>query len=81
MYKFDINTTNASKGVALMLILWHHLFFRLPDEYGFIVYSTALLAKVCVAIFVVLSGYGLSESVKNKNINLFSFYKKRLTKL
>jgi len=80
MYKFDISATNASKGIALMLILWHHLFYQHP-EYGIIVFATAKLAKVCVAMFVVLSGYGLSESVKNKNINLFAFYKKRLTKL
>ncbi len=80
MYKFDINATNASKGIALMLILWHHLFYQHP-EYGFIVFFTAKLAKVCVGIFVILSGYGLSESVKNKNIDLFAFYKKRLKKL
>ena len=37
-----------------------------------------LLAKVCIDIFVILSGYGYSESIKNKPIGLLTFYKKRL---
>ncbi len=78
--KFDVSITNASKGMALMLILWHHLFYERPEE-GFIVYQTALLAKVCVGIYVVLSGYGLAESVKRKGLNLLSFYKRRVVKL
>ncbi|MDD3323642.1 MAG: acyltransferase [Sulfurospirillaceae bacterium] len=78
--KFDVSITNASKGFALMLILWHHLFYEMP-QYGFIVHQSALLAKVCVAIYVVLSGYGLAESVKNKPLQLWSFYKRRVVKL
>jgi len=78
--KFDVSITNASKGMALMLILWHHLFYEKP-EMGFVVFQTALLAKVCVGIYVVLSGYGLSESTKRKGLDLFSFYKHRLLKL
>ena len=78
--KFDVSITNASKGIALMLILWHHLFFEKP-EMGFWVFQTALLAKVCVGIYVVLSGYGLSESTKHKGLHLFSFYKHRVLKL
>lgn len=74
---FDMNTTNACKGVALILLLWHHLFYQHP-EFGFVVYHTARLAKVCVAIFVLLSGYGFSESVKFKNVGLVQFYKNRL---
>ena len=78
--KFDVSITNASKGMALMLILWHHLFYEKP-EMGLIVYQTALLAKVCVGIYVVLSGYGLAESVKKKGLDLGVFYKRRLLKL
>lgn len=78
--KFDISLTNASKGMALMLILWHHLFYEKPEA-GWIVYQTALLAKVCVGIYVVLSGYGLGESVKKRGLELASFYKRRLVKL
>lgn len=80
LQKFDVSVTNASKGMALMLILWHHLFYEKP-EVGFLVYQTALLAKVCVGIYVVLSGYGLAESIKNKVLNVGAFYKRRVVKL
>lgn len=78
--KFDVSITNASKGMALMLILWHHLFYEKP-EMGFVVFQTALLAKVCVGIYVVLSGYGLAESVKKRGLEIGAFYKRRLLKI
>ncbi|AFL68171.1 acyltransferase family protein [Sulfurospirillum barnesii] len=78
--KFDISITNASKGMALMLILWHHLFYEKPES-GWLVFQTALLAKVCVGIYVVLSGYGLAESIKKRGMELGVFYKRRLLKL
>ena len=78
--KFDISITNASKGMALMLILWHHLFYEKP-EMGWLVFQTALLAKVCVGIYVILSGYGLAESIKHKKLDIASFFKRRLVKL
>jgi len=78
--KFDVSITNASKGMALMLILWHHLFYEKPEA-GWLVFQTALLAKVCVGIYVVLSGYGLAESIKKRGLDIASFYKRRLLKL
>lgn len=78
--KFDISITNASKGMALMLILWHHLFYEKPET-GWLVFQTALLAKVCVGIYVILSGYGLAESIKHKKLDIASFFKRRLVKL
>ncbi len=78
--KFDTQFTNVSKGFALILLLWHHLFYELPES-GFLVYQSAMLAKVCVAIYVVLSGYGLAESVKNRGLDIPLFFKKRFTKL
>ena len=77
---FDPTTTNAAKGVALLLLLWHHLFYQNP-EFGPLVHGTAVLAKVCVAIFVILSGYGLAESVRANPPGLLAFYKKRLSRL
>lgn len=79
--KFDVSITNASKGMALMLILWHHLFYEHTHDEGFLVYQSALLAKVCVGIYVVLSGYGLAESIKHKALDLVAFYKRRVLKL
>ncbi len=70
---FDKKQTNIAKGVALLLLLWHHLFFNKPDNYNmfsslFSVNGIPLeciiadLCKVCVAIFLLLSGYGLFKS-------------------
>ena len=75
---FSINSTNSCKGLSLLLLLWHHLFYQHPD-FGHIVYRTALLSNVCIALFVILSGYGFSESIKQKTIGLFEFYKRRLS--
>lgn len=77
---FNLSATDASKGMALLLLLWHHLFYEHP-EYGMVTYMVANLAKVCVSIFLILSGYGLTESIKNKRVGLIDFYKKRLIKL
>lgn len=78
--KFDTSATNSCKGVALMLLLWHHLFYLSP-EYGLFVNETAKIAKVCVAIFLILSGYGLTESIRAKRTEILAFYKKQLAKL
>lgn len=77
---FSINSTNSCKGVALLLLLWCHLFYKLPES-GFWTFKISLASKVCVAIFVILSGYGFSESIKIRKLGLFEFYKKRLVRL
>ena len=75
---FDLRATNMVKGVALCLLLWHHLFYKHP-EFGLWVYNSALVSKICVTIFVVLSGYGLF--VSSQKMSLLSFYRVRLSKL
>jgi len=75
--KFDSQSTNSVKGVALLLLLWHHLFFEHP-EFGYWIYVTGILAKVCVATFVFLSGYGFTQSMKLKPVGLKAFYATRL---
>jgi len=62
---FSIGSINSCKGIALLLLLWHHLFYQ-HSEFGHLTYTLAVLSKVCVALFVILSGYGYSESVKSK---------------
>lgn len=75
---FDKRQTNIAKGVALLLMLWHHLFDEsLSNEFVsiFVIDSTPIesiiskYAKVCVAIFLFLSGFGLYRSfiIKRKN--------------
>ena len=59
---FTNQYTNISKGIALLLLLFHYLGLN-PELHLF---STSGIAnviaeqcKVCVAIFLILSGYGL----------------------
>lgn len=79
-FTFDKSATNCCKGLALVLLLWHHLFYSHP-EYGFFVHTTALMAKVCVSIFIFLSGYGLTVSSQKYPCGLWSFYRKRYVKI
>lgn len=79
-HHFDQNFTNSAKGFALLLLLWHHLFYA-RSEFGTLVQNSAILAKVCVAIFIILSGFGFAESVRLKTQFAGSFIQKRLTSL
>lgn len=53
--------TGIIKGVAICLMLWHHLF---PNALYFdgstAVVFMAFVGKVCVSLFLLMSGYGLS---------------------
>lgn len=90
MLKLTISDTNALKGLALLLLLFHHLFYKNPGIYDDIhlignynlVQTIGKIAHLCVAMFVFLSGYGLTmkylslESLQKKD-----FYISRFTKL
>lgn len=82
---FTVKDTNIIKGIAVYMLLWHHLFYNSSVDVINGIYSlTGILAyysKVCVAIFLVLSGYGLTESYKKKRLKAIDFYKKTLKKL
>ena len=52
--------TASVKGIAILFMLWHHLFLNVPD-YGTLTHSMAIVAKVCVALFLFVSGYGLTK--------------------
>lgn len=52
--------TSAIKGIAILLMLWHHLFLS-TTEYGTLTQSLAIVFKVCVALFLFVSGYGLTR--------------------
>ena len=67
---YSIGDTNIAKCVAVVLLLTHHLFagsLPAPIPAGSDPRrGAATLAKVCVAMFVFLSGYGLSVSFKKR---------------
>lgn len=91
MYKaLSQRDTNVLKGIALLLLLIHHLFYidnGLYDDITLagrgIVQTIGLWSKVCVAILVFLSGYGLTVQAKKTGGvgNLARFYWRRFTKL
>ena len=73
---FSIRQTNIAKGIACILLLIHHLFYS-PKSYddftslcliGDVPLESifAVMCKVCVAIFLLLSGYGVNESINHK---------------
>ena len=78
---FDKRQSNIAKGVAVLLLLWHHVFTDSARVRGSItsflfVGDTPLaclispICKVCVALFCVISGYGMFksfDSYANKN--------------
>lgn len=80
----SIQDSNVLKGVALILLLWHHLFYvdngMYSDikvwDYG-VVNQIGQLGKVCVALFVFLSGYGLIVSTDPLTFKARLFYVKR----
>lgn len=80
------------KGIALLMLLCHHLFYptqmELFDDYSIpilnqgVVLTIGMCSKICVAIFVFLSGYGLTVSAQEKEqTNYFDYFKRRVLKL
>ena len=65
-YHITLNESNVIKGVAICAMLWHHLFLEHP-EYGPVAFKLALTCKMCVALFVFLSGYGMAMQYQ-KNV-------------
>ena len=74
MRQFGKRENAIVKGAAIVLMLVHHLFYQeeylenciflLPHEKeGLLLFGQ--LSKVCVALFVLLSGYGLYKSWEN----------------
>lgn len=65
---FDKNVSSQLKAFALVLMIMHHLwywpFFALfkSISYGHLLLSIGMLGKICVGMFLFVSGYGLMAS-------------------
>lgn len=63
---FTKENTNTLKGLAVLLLLMHHGFQSLEITFSIlgvdVIRHLFLLGKICVAIFTVLSGYGLHKA-------------------
>lgn len=73
---FSKNETLKAKGIAILLLLFHHLFYDSEriEQSGVqflifqqdIVQQIAVAARICVWIFVFLSAYGLTYQYVNR---------------
>ena len=75
--ELSLNDTMLLKGVALLLLLAHHLFYQGIGYndihlYGshYLVKEIGIVPKLCVAIFVFLSGYGLTVNTDKSLTNI-----------
>ncbi|MDO4924993.1 MAG: hypothetical protein Q3980_04965 [Turicibacter sp.] len=86
-FELTLNETKVIKGVAILLMLIHH-FFSFPDwinsgnEFigipfleSTIEFYIGTFGKMCVTIFLFLTGYGLFYSYQKKNAYLYSLKK------
>ena len=82
--QFDKNVTSQMKTLAFILMLVHHMWkesvlsYFEPVAYEHILLSIGLMGKICVGIFMFLSGYGMmSSAIRGGNMSVV----KRLKKL
>ena len=66
-FNLNLHDTLIIKGFAICFMLWHHLFSDHP-EFGLLVQYKAILDKVCVAMFLFVSAYGLTIQMQKKSI-------------
>lgn len=84
MFSLTKQDTSVLKGIAIIAMLFHHLYACPPE--GFAPYTGVLawigvLGKVCVAMFLFCSGYGLASQYKPMSIKEdIKFILRRLTK-
>lgn len=89
---FSKQTSMAAKGIAVILMLVHHLFICSTEftlQYGTTyapfgenaVMSFSNLAKLCVAVFVFLSAYGMTVSLSKHEGSMAVYLRRRMKKL
>ncbi len=81
---FSLTDTLFAKGIALCLLLLHHLFYEKSYPFSAFLGRSVWVdaaAKVCVAVFLILSGYGLTKSFERKNASYARFTFNHIAKL
>lgn len=81
---FSKESTLNVKGIAILLLMFHHLFLNesrvmaYGTDFSFvsydIIHTMAVLARVCVWIFVFLSAYGLSVQFQKRGSQTVTQY-------
>ena len=77
--------TNHLKGIALLLLMWHHLFgVEYLKDWAALMpgmdYVIGASGKICIAMFLFCSGYGLFKSYINKESTSKTYILSRLIK-
>lgn len=86
-FRLSLNETNIIKGIAICAMLFHHLFYE-TSAYGTFTQQFAIVCKVCVSMFLFISGYGMAiqyskihhNGPKEKIILTLKFLLKRMSK-
>lgn len=82
-YSFDKNVSSQLKAFALVLMIMHHLWHRPyfalfePIDYGHLLLSIGMMGKICVGMFLFVSGYGLMASYCSAG-NVFHIWGRRV---
>lgn len=73
---FTLADTHVCKGLAVLMMMFHHLFNDYEEYAGHVVdywpltgdqvTAIALTCKLCVAVFVFITGYGLASSYERR---------------
>ena len=89
-FSFTKNHTEILKGVAILLMLFHHLFafpewyvegvsyIGIPLRANTLEYVIGQFGHICVAVFAFLTGYGMFFSYKSGSIIKKSFKKRHI---
>ena len=83
---FTKESSKTAKGIAILLMLFYHLFYSRPDNLDMgVIYSPlpenafltiARFGNICVAVFVMITAYDLaSKCFESENITLKDAYK------
>ncbi len=87
---FETKHTHIAKGVAILLMVWHHLFRYperiatqhyipiIPEDIFKLEFLVGMFGKICVSVFLLLMGYGMYQSLSKKNTGRIKYVKEKL---
>lgn len=87
-YKFDTKVSQIIKGIAILIMVFHHLFgntewileeskiVSIPMGQYSLEYYISVFGKICIAIYAFVSGYGLYASYERKRQSLTMILKR-----
>jgi peptidoglycan/LPS O-acetylase OafA/YrhL len=74
------NATQQLKGVAILAVVFGHIGYFLVNDQRFL-FPLSIGAGVGVNIFLLLSGYGLTQGLLNKPCAALDFYRRRIIRV